>query len=70
MYPAVACCAGKRGKVVASVSPEAGLALLHRHGEECLEHEGRQVTAGVKYVMRSDVIFAWHTTERFTATKR
>ena len=52
------CCAGKKGKVVASVCPEAGLALLHKHGDDCLLHEGRPVTTGVKYVLRSDVIFA------------
>ena len=52
------CCAGKKGNVVASVSPGAGLALLHKHGDDCLLHEGRPVTTGVKYVLRSDVIFA------------
>ncbi len=50
-------CAGKKGKVVASVTPEPGLALLHRHGDACLLHEGKPVTAGVKYILRSDVIF-------------
>ena len=50
-------CAGKKGKVVASVTPEAGLALLHRHGDACLLHEGKPVTAGVKYILRRDVIF-------------
>ena len=50
-------CAGRKGKVVASVTPEAGLALLHRHGDGCLLHEGRPVTAGTKYVLRSDIIF-------------
>ncbi|CAK0735010.1 hypothetical protein CVIRNUC_000515 [Coccomyxa viridis] len=49
---------GKKGNVVASVCPEAGLALLHKHGDDCLLHEGRPVTTGVKYVLRSDVIFA------------
>jgi hypothetical protein len=31
--------------------------LLHRHAPECLEHEGAAVKAGVKYVLRSDVVF-------------
>lgn len=40
-----------------AVAPQAGMALLHLHGEECLEHEGAVVRSGVKYVLRSDVIF-------------
>lgn len=51
--------AGHRGRLVASVHPAAGLALLHLHGEDkCLEHEGSVVLQGVKYVLRSDVVFA------------
>lgn len=34
-----------------------GTALLHRHGHECLLHEGSQVTRGVKYILRSDLMF-------------
>ncbi|PVH93668.1 hypothetical protein DM02DRAFT_603687 [Periconia macrospinosa] len=34
---------------------EVGMALLHRHGRECLLHEGREVREGVKWVIRSDV---------------
>ena len=48
--------AGARGKLVASIEPRAGRALLHRHGDACLAHEGRAVRAGVKYVLRSDVV--------------
>ena len=51
-----------KGKKAASVSPdpvvvslETGLALLHRHGNECMLHEGREVTAGEKWVIRSDL---------------
>lgn len=47
-----------RRRVVASVSPIAGMALCHRHGHECLEHEAVAVAAGVKYVLRSDVVFS------------
>ncbi|KAA1114136.1 hypothetical protein PGTUg99_023730 [Puccinia graminis f. sp. tritici] len=43
--------------VAASVSPVAGLALIHRHGSECLLHEAREVIAGAKYVLRSDLVF-------------
>jgi len=34
-----------------------GTALLHRHGNECLLHEGSQVRSGTKYVLRSDIMF-------------
>ncbi|KAF7322875.1 Fe2OG dioxygenase domain-containing protein [Mycena chlorophos] len=34
-----------------------GTALLHRHGRECLLHEGSPVLKGVKYVLRSDIMF-------------
>ncbi|ORZ31180.1 hypothetical protein BCR44DRAFT_36412 [Catenaria anguillulae PL171] len=44
-------------KVVASVAPIQGRALLHRHGHACLLHEGAAVEKGVKYVLRSDVIY-------------
>lgn len=41
------------------VEPEKGLALLHRHGADCMLHEGRLVTddGGVgKWVLRSDLV--------------
>lgn len=44
-------------KVLASVEPEAGAALIHAHGRRCLMHEGAAVEKGVKYVFRSDVIY-------------
>ncbi|KAK5731116.1 hypothetical protein LTR15_001054 [Elasticomyces elasticus] len=34
---------------------EVGMALLHRHGEDCLLHEGREVLEGEKWVIRSDL---------------
>ncbi|OBZ75937.1 Trafficking protein particle complex subunit 10 [Grifola frondosa] len=34
-----------------------GTALLHRHGNECLLHEGSPVVKGVKYILRSDLMF-------------
>ncbi|TFY72375.1 hypothetical protein EVG20_g623 [Dentipellis fragilis] len=34
-----------------------GTVLLHRHGHDCLLHEGSQVRSGIKYVLRSDVMF-------------
>ncbi|KAF2151427.1 hypothetical protein K461DRAFT_172950 [Myriangium duriaei CBS 260.36] len=35
---------------------EVGMALLHRHGKECMLHEGREVTQGEKWVIRSDLV--------------
>lgn len=37
------------------VNLEVGMALLHRHGKECILHEGKEVTEGEKWVIRSDV---------------
>ena len=34
---------------------EVGKLLLHRHGKDCLLHEGREVTEGEKWVIRSDL---------------
>ncbi|XP_065870581.1 uncharacterized protein [Euphorbia lathyris] len=49
---------GSRNGVVAEVAPTEGMALLHIHGNKCMLHEARNVTKGVKYVVRSDVVFA------------
>ena len=38
-----------------SVELEVGMALLHKHGQDCLLHEGRKVTKGEKWVIRSDL---------------
>ncbi|KAK3068411.1 hypothetical protein LTR53_014032 [Teratosphaeriaceae sp. CCFEE 6253] len=34
---------------------EVGMALLHRHGKDCLLHEGREVLTGEKWVIRTDL---------------
>ncbi|KAJ8597959.1 hypothetical protein M405DRAFT_802815 [Rhizopogon salebrosus TDB-379] len=34
-----------------------GTVLLHRHGNECLLHEGSLVRNGTKYILRSDLMF-------------
>ncbi|KAJ9486432.1 hypothetical protein VN97_g6898 [Penicillium thymicola] len=39
-----------------AVAPEAGMALLHRHGDNCMIHEGAEVTGGEKWVLRSDLV--------------
>lgn len=37
------------------VDLEVGMALLHKHGNDCLLHEGREVKEGEKWVIRSDL---------------
>ncbi|GAB2294065.1 hypothetical protein Dimus_028282 [Dionaea muscipula] len=49
---------GSRNTIVAEVAPTEGTALLHIHGDKCMLHEARNVTRGIKYVLRSDVVFA------------
>lgn len=47
-----------RGKSeVISVHPDKGMALLHKHGDDCLKHEAELVKNGVKWVLRSDVTY-------------
>lgn len=41
-----------------SVKPVAGKVLVHAHGDRCLTHEGAPVLQGVKYVLRTDVIYS------------
>lgn len=38
------------------VGLETGTALLHKHGDDCLLHEGKEVRAGEKWVLRSDLV--------------
>ncbi|KAK3906605.1 putative prolyl 4-hydroxylase 4 [Staphylotrichum tortipilum] len=38
-----------------AVSLETGMLLLHKHGHDCMLHEGREVTAGEKWVIRTDL---------------
>ena len=37
------------------VGLEVGMALLHKHGDDCMLHEGRRVKGGEKWVIRSDL---------------
>ncbi|KAI0423096.1 hypothetical protein F5X98DRAFT_3540 [Xylaria grammica] len=37
------------------IAPETGMLLLHRHGDNCLLHEGREVVAGQKWIIRTDL---------------
>ncbi len=36
---------------------DRGKAVLHRHGRDCMLHEGQIVQGGVKWVLRSDVMY-------------
>jgi hypothetical protein len=38
-----------------AIELEVGMALLHKHGKDCMLHEGREVTEGEKWVIRSDL---------------
>jgi len=40
------------------VSLETGMLLLHKHGNDCLLHEGREVLEGEKWVIRTDLCVA------------
>lgn len=48
----------KRDKTATSpieVSLETGMVLLHKHGNDCMLHEGKEVLEGEKWVIRSDL---------------
>ncbi|KAK1252640.1 hypothetical protein MKX08_003827 [Trichoderma sp. CBMAI-0020] len=38
-----------------AVSLETGMLLLHKHGDDCLLHEGKEVQQGEKWVLRTDL---------------
>lgn len=46
----------ERNKVI-NVHADKGMALLHKHGDDCLKHEAELVKSGVKWVLRSDVTY-------------
>lgn len=50
----------KRAQEPAEVVVELarGRMVLHRHGAECMLHEGRRVDQGVKWILRSDLMYA------------
>lgn len=47
----------KGGGKSVDVAIKEGRAVLHRHGSDCMLHEGKVVREGVKWVLRSDVMF-------------
>ncbi|RCK67288.1 hypothetical protein Cantr_03349 [Candida viswanathii] len=46
-----------RGVLPLNIHPSKGMALLHKHGDDCLKHEAEVVESGEKWVLRSDVVF-------------
>lgn len=46
-----------RGRKPIPLHPSKGMALLHKHGDDCLKHEAGIVVDGEKWVFRSDVTF-------------
>lgn len=46
-----------RGAQPLKVQPRKGTALLHKHGPDCLKHEGELVEGGEKWILRTDVTF-------------
>ena len=44
--------------LVLSVAPVMGRLLVHEHGAKCLTHEGSPVHDGVKFVLRTDVVYS------------
>jgi hypothetical protein len=41
-------------------SPQQGAVLLHVHGDDCLVHEGLPVESGIKYILRTDLVYTKH----------
>ncbi|KAI1436926.1 hypothetical protein GGR50DRAFT_154705 [Xylaria sp. CBS 124048] len=45
----------KSAKEELVIAPETGMLLLHKHGDNCLLHEGREVKGGQKWILRTDL---------------
>eukprot|EP00397_Hematodinium_sp_SG-2012_P045951 GEMP01051767.1.p1 GENE.GEMP01051767.1~~GEMP01051767.1.p1 ORF type:complete len:183 (+),score=42.44 GEMP01051767.1:359-907(+) len=46
-----------KGKLALTLKPVRGMACFHGHGDDGMEHEGAEVLKGVKYCLRSDVVY-------------
>lgn len=47
---------GEKSPEPVVVGLETGMALLHKHGDDCMLHEGKEVKSGEKWVLRSDLV--------------
>jgi hypothetical protein len=47
-----------RRKKSMAFDPEPGAMLLQVHGDNCLEHDGDEVLDGIKYVLRTGMVFS------------
>jgi hypothetical protein len=47
-----------RKKQSVAFTPEEGAILLHIHGDRCFAHEADVVVQGIKYVLRTDIVYA------------
>ena len=56
-YPIMHHGGGSRKKSV-GFEPKQGAMLVHIHGDRCLEHEGDPVLSGLKYILRTDIVYA------------
>lgn len=48
---------GKGNDGSVAFTPTQGAVLLHVHGDNCLEHEAEPVLDGIKYVLRTDIVY-------------
>lgn len=48
---------GKGNDGSVAFTPTQGAVLLHVHGDNCLEHEAEPVVDGIKYVLRTDIVY-------------
>lgn len=48
----------QKRKSSVAFTPKEGAILLHIHGDRCLQHEADPVVSGVKWVLRTDVVYA------------
>eukprot|EP00521_Asterionellopsis_glacialis_P018425 CAMPEP_0195293944 /NCGR_PEP_ID=MMETSP0707-20130614/13808_1 /TAXON_ID=33640 /ORGANISM="Asterionellopsis glacialis, Strain CCMP134" /LENGTH=138 /DNA_ID=CAMNT_0040354779 /DNA_START=267 /DNA_END=683 /DNA_ORIENTATION=+ len=48
----------KSSKKSFAFDPQPGAILFHVHGDRCLEHEADPVLNGLKYVLRTDIVYA------------
>lgn len=44
-------------KELVRCTPRTGTAVLHAHGRRCLMHQGEEVTRGIKWLLRADVMY-------------